>query len=126
MDILLLVALVVLVVYLFAKRKRDTRDIDNPIALSKSEQKRVEFDGDFVRQPNHLGPSSASANREYNVTWRDNYYESGQVILTNRQGETLWSAELDRPNNACVSNRGHVAVEDWRRGDSLRGTFYVF
>jgi hypothetical protein len=95
-------------------------------------------DDDFLRvySINFFGPCSKSPDGQYIVAWQDRDYRSGsggglresgpgRFVLI-RDNKLLFQRDLQRPDEARVSNNGHVVINDVMFGDTLRGTFYVF
>ncbi|MCL4502368.1 MAG: hypothetical protein M1438_11040 [Deltaproteobacteria bacterium] len=82
-----------------------------------------------------FGSGSASPNGRYIVGSQDYDYRGGtygghrskgkgRVILAEGQ-QLVWQVDLERPNDAVVSDHGTVAVNDWLFGDGLHGIFYL-
>jgi len=97
----------------------------------------IELFRDFltVRSIDFCGQGSKSPNGKYLVGSQDSDYRGGanggyrskgygRVVLLDGS-QVIWQIDLERPNDAVVADNGTVAVNDWRFGDGLKGTFYI-
>ncbi len=105
--------------------------------ISTSPSNNIEFSNNWLRVDaiDFFGSGSPSPNGRYLVGSQDFDYRGGtygghrskgygRVILA-EGNQLVWQVDLERPNNAMVSDNGTVAVNDWRFGDDLHGTFYL-
>ncbi|MFI5329612.1 MAG: hypothetical protein ACHQ2F_01050 [Desulfobaccales bacterium] len=96
-----------------------------------------EFSNNWLRFDDigFFGSGSPSPNGRYIAASQDYDYQDatygghrskgmGRVILAEGQ-QLVWQVDLERPNDAVVSDHGTVAVNDWLFGDGLHGVFYL-
>jgi hypothetical protein len=97
----------------------------------------INFSPDFLSIPSldFFGQGSKSPDGKYCVGYQDFDYRGssigghrdrglGRVVLLDGE-KIVWQVEIERPNDAVVANNGTVAVNDWKFGDGLKGTFYI-
>lgn len=102
-------------------------------------QKRVKKDDSWITieidQERFSGQYNESENGKYIVAFQDGHMDStrgkttwinGEIILIEDEQKILWKKELERPNNAHVSNDGIVAVEDRHNPKELCGSLIIF
>ncbi len=97
----------------------------------------VDLSNDWLRVESigFFGSGCRSPNGEYMVGCQDFDYQGGTFAGHRNKGygrvvliagnKIVWQLDLERPNNAVVANNGTVAVNDWKFGDGLQGTFYL-
>jgi len=98
---------------------------------------KIEFSNNclVIESIGFFGVGSPSPNGRYLVGCQDFDYKGGtfgghrskgygRVVLV-EENKLIWQVDLQRPNDAVVANNGNVAVNDWKFGDGLQGTFYL-
>lgn len=74
-------------------------------------------DGDFVLAWRDADP----------VAYRGGFRDSGKGdYLLLHDGQIIAEGRMERPNDGRVANSGRFTLSDWRFGDALRSTFYIF
>ncbi|RLE45303.1 hypothetical protein DRJ25_05860, partial [Candidatus Woesearchaeota archaeon] len=119
---------------LFGRRKKEQKE---EVKQSIQEQKITKDDGWItIEGDDHFfGQYNESENGKFLVAFQDGHIDAtsgksrwinGEVYLINDRQNILWKKQIERPNNAHVSNDGTVAVEDWLNSKELCGVLRVF